>query len=181
VICKIAIRHMRSDLARRFPIVTALECAGVPPTRLPARWTTAPLPPASGPPTHRWKARLKAPPQASQLRRPRSLFPLRPLCRFHLCCNCSFETSGDVCKHALDQIVRCNSRPTPANEQAPHGCHLLAGWLHLGRGLRRRTRRAGRCRYMVALQLRIAGESLRITQNRTRVGAASAEGTRSAN
>ena len=30
MICKIAIRHMRSDLARRFPIVTALECAGVP-------------------------------------------------------------------------------------------------------------------------------------------------------
>jgi putative effector of murein hydrolase len=30
VICKIAIRHIRSALARRFPVVTALEFAGVP-------------------------------------------------------------------------------------------------------------------------------------------------------
>jgi len=30
VICKIAIRRIHSELARRFPIVTALECAGVP-------------------------------------------------------------------------------------------------------------------------------------------------------
>ena len=30
MICKIAIRRIHSELARRFPIVTALECAGVP-------------------------------------------------------------------------------------------------------------------------------------------------------
>ena len=30
MICNIAIRHIRSELSRRFPIVTSLECAGVP-------------------------------------------------------------------------------------------------------------------------------------------------------